>query len=240
MNTKNIILALTLISTGAIEPTMAATPLRSARIKQADSAFKTFKKDMKCMFSRTKKCSPEQRRRIKRKGLALIGALAVLGLGITAGVLGWKEYKERNKTNDEDPHGGMSGYEEGGMSAWYAALDDEYKKEEEDRIAPYKDILDEKKVTPEIRKHVFYQAVLDLIVPLYGQEITLENSLFVIQWLQDDMKGDESSGPISEPVIDAAIAIIARKNDPTATDKLLKEKFINYKVAKLVSRPLGF
>ncbi len=88
MNKKRIILASLIVALVATEPiaiVVAAQPSRE-KIEEANSAFKTFKNDMRCMFSRTKKCSPEQKRRIKKQALVLISTLIVLGLS-TAGRL---------------------------------------------------------------------------------------------------------------------------------------------------------
>ncbi len=76
MNIKRILLAFTLTSLVATLPIMAALESNN-RVGQAESAFKTFKKDIKCAFSR-EGCTREQRIRMAKRGLKLLGAVALL------------------------------------------------------------------------------------------------------------------------------------------------------------------
>ncbi len=81
MNSRNIILSLILISMGTTELAITAALPSKAKIKEAKSMYETFKNDIKCLFSRTKKCTPEQKSRIKKEGIALISILLALGFG---------------------------------------------------------------------------------------------------------------------------------------------------------------
>ena len=75
-----------LISMGTTELTITAAPPSKAKIKEVKSMYKTFKDDMSCLFSRTKKCTPEQKKRIRIEALALISILIVLGFSATIGM----------------------------------------------------------------------------------------------------------------------------------------------------------
>jgi len=82
MNIKHILLTFTLLSLVATEPIMAAVE-RNEKAKQAESTFQTFKKDIKCAFSR-KGCSREQKIRLLKQGLTLLGAVTLLYIGYYA------------------------------------------------------------------------------------------------------------------------------------------------------------
>ena len=76
MNSKHILLAFTLISLLSTDPVVAMSE-DNGNVEQAESTFKTFKKDIKCAFSR-KGCTREQKIRLAKRGLKLLGAVALL------------------------------------------------------------------------------------------------------------------------------------------------------------------
>ncbi len=75
MNIRHILLSFTLVSLVATGPIMAA--VESNNVEQAKSTFQTFKKDIKCAFSR-EGCTREQKIRMAKRGLKLLGAIALL------------------------------------------------------------------------------------------------------------------------------------------------------------------
>lgn len=89
MNIRSKIIALALVATMAINPIMAAVPQKQ-EITQAKSKFQTFKKDIKCMFSR-EGCNAEQKKRLMWEGAALIAAVLLLAGG------GYYYYHSRQK-----------------------------------------------------------------------------------------------------------------------------------------------
>ncbi len=76
MNSKHILLGFTLVSLVATGPIMAVVESND-KVEQAESAFKTFKKDIKCAFSR-EGCTRAQKVRMAKRGLKLLGAIALL------------------------------------------------------------------------------------------------------------------------------------------------------------------
>ena len=80
MNIKKIILSVLFVAVAAPSPVMAmsASSDSSIHLKETESALKTFKKDMKCMF--TLSCNKEQTRRIIKGAVVLVGVvLAAVG-----------------------------------------------------------------------------------------------------------------------------------------------------------------
>ncbi len=63
------------------------------RLEEAKSALKTFKKDIKCMFSR-EGCTKEQKIRLLKQGLGLVGIIALL-------TGGWFVWKARAKKRED-------------------------------------------------------------------------------------------------------------------------------------------
>ncbi len=93
MNIKNTILAFMIVSVIATEPVMAAVESKD-KVEQAKTALKTFRKDIKCVFSR-EGCTREQKIRLAKQGLGLLTVIAVLGGG------GWLAWKSRVKKREE-------------------------------------------------------------------------------------------------------------------------------------------
>ena len=83
MSIKRVILASVLVSMVFVDFTTAVAQSRDGSIGQVNKAnfFKTLKNDMKCLFSRTKKCTPEQRRRIAVQAGVVIAAIAAITTG---------------------------------------------------------------------------------------------------------------------------------------------------------------
>ncbi len=79
MNIKKIILSALFAAIAAPSPVMAANGSNNIQLKKTESAFKTFKNDMRCMFRL--KCTPEQRKRIIMEGVTLAGIIAATFAG---------------------------------------------------------------------------------------------------------------------------------------------------------------
>ncbi len=76
MNIKNSVFLFTLVSLIFAGPIMAAVESNN-RVEQAESTFKTFKKDIKCMFT-IEGCTREQKIRLAKQGLKLFGIVIFL------------------------------------------------------------------------------------------------------------------------------------------------------------------
>ncbi len=90
MNKRCLILLSLLVSLVATEQMVVAVESRNRLIAKAESAFKTFKEDMSCLFSRKKKCTNKQKARIAAEAIGLVVTVAVLtttGLAIRKGVI---------------------------------------------------------------------------------------------------------------------------------------------------------
>ncbi len=85
MKTNNILLALICASVFSAVPVSVAAESSKKEVEKVDSAFKTFKKDIRCMLSRRQKCTAEQKRRLIRDGLGLAAAVvAITGFALGA------------------------------------------------------------------------------------------------------------------------------------------------------------
>lgn len=80
MNSTKSFIAMALITSLAMQP-IAAQPVeqtaerQSKIVKQLDSAFKSFTKRLKCAV-KSDDCTPEEKKRIRRTALTIIGMLA--------------------------------------------------------------------------------------------------------------------------------------------------------------------
>ena len=96
MKSKNILLTLICACVFFTVPVSVAAVGSKKEIERADSAFKTFKKDIRCMLSRRQQCTDEQKRRLIRDGLGLIAvAAAITGLVLGAKYVGIPAYIHR-------------------------------------------------------------------------------------------------------------------------------------------------
>ncbi len=56
-----------------------------ARVDRLNKAYRTFQEDMRCMFSRKKKCTTEQKKRIAKTVSVLVSLVALTGIGVYVG-----------------------------------------------------------------------------------------------------------------------------------------------------------
>ena len=100
MNKNHVMLSIVLVCMLATQTAVCAQD-KAGLINKAQETYRTFKKDMKCVFSK-QPCTRTQKKRLIKQGAALTGIVVVLaGLGIGGG-FGIRALKKRGKKELSD------------------------------------------------------------------------------------------------------------------------------------------